>query len=664
MTYRWPSKLKRFGITDPSLRMLVAKHENEIPWQVTVRNEADLTAFVAEHMLPRQLQRIALPFEGTKKHCFVLPKHVDLELALATDQTLDEDDVGILSLICDENGPDEARRELARIVNARKAIAFDEWKDLLTGRHGGDPAFAILLLRPLLAMTGSGSRRTVLPASADIADWLRRRLVAGRLSPNDNFGKLYAWRMGAGAQHPPLDGWQHVRAGRDNATQLAAAAAGSGWCVTSQEYAREYLTGTDFYILRHEGAPVVALRTTVSGCVLEIQGRHNLSPVGWHADIDLFVRSQGFAVSHYRWQDELEREMATAGPFEDRSRDWWLQRVRYWPFAASLAPARVGVLSDMKEAAEIAPYIGFTAFDRLLRDSGIVMSKNDWIVILGGCPQRYESVPIEYREDADIVAACIANWTERVREGDVTLGEARDIPDIVRRDKAFNALLEKRLLGKIERQVRRRPSNARERRFRFDLDKTVPPSSDESREIAIERVVSRLLANETADFSDAILSDEIRAREDFATVREAGWREVIEAHPPMWFALPTDLAGGAGFVPSKEPVTRVDLEAWVAKVTERPWLLTQQRGVPKSVRFHRRLLEAYFDGWMQHLEKAPWRIWVLIGQTRRVYMSYALLAAPDFPDAFSKAWRRRNRTPLDSAWGKRPHGCRRWSATR
>ena len=32
LPYRWPTKVKKFGIEDPVLKVLVDKYENEIPW--------------------------------------------------------------------------------------------------------------------------------------------------------------------------------------------------------------------------------------------------------------------------------------------------------------------------------------------------------------------------------------------------------------------------------------------------------------------------------------------------------------------------------------------------------------------------------------------------------------------------------------------------------
>ncbi len=66
--------------------------------------------------------------------------------------------------------------------------------------------------------------------------------------------------------------------------------------------------------------------------------------------------------------------------------------------------------------------------------------------------------------------------------------------------------------------------------------------------------------------------------------------------------------------------------------------MTQQKGVPKSIRFHRKILEAYRDGWLPYLEKFPWRIWVKRGHARRVYMSYGVLRDEKVIAALSREW--------------------------
>jgi hypothetical protein len=69
--YRWPTKIKGYGITDPFLKVFVAKYEREISWQVKVRDEETLIRHIQVEMLPSFLARIAYPPNRALKHLYV-----------------------------------------------------------------------------------------------------------------------------------------------------------------------------------------------------------------------------------------------------------------------------------------------------------------------------------------------------------------------------------------------------------------------------------------------------------------------------------------------------------------------------------------------------------------------------------------------------------------
>jgi len=649
--YHWPTKLKKFGIEDPFLKILVAKYENQIPWQVKVKDEDSLRGFVQQTMLPRVLNRVEFPPKRSVKHYFVSERNVDIDAALTTDQELDKTDIGVIELIREEDGIDEAKRALAELVNARKAAAFRQWIDLITEQYHSDTAFVLLLLRPLFDMAGRGSRCSVVPPSTDIVDWLYRRIVQGRLSPNDNVARVYCWKLSAGTQKIPVNGWQYIPMGSQYAHQLAAACRGSGWCVASYEWASSYLSeGSCFYILRNRGRPEVALRIDESGLtVVECQGRYNESPDGWFQDIALFLRTQNLGLRD-RVQ-EMESALDYIGNFNTKSLEWWLERARLWPFSVQLAPKTITAQASTQASMEIAYYLGFPAFQSLAERAGVAMEPKDWIQAIEINPARFAHCPQEYRETGELKSACVRGWVDRILDGEITLGDIASVDEFVRQHPAFIETLQQNFPGDLKALIRRPPRTAAERLNRFDLETLLPTVSDEPAAFSVERAVNSLLNNEIADFSDKVFPTVIRERDDFAAIRECAWLEAMNAHPPLWFALPEDLKSGNSFEITEGEVGRVDLDAWVLKVEQSPWLLTQQKGVPKSVRFHRRILEAYREGWLPYLKKTPWRIWVKRGLYRRVYMSYGLLGEARVADAFTEGWRT-HKKKVFSYWSK------------
>ena len=129
--YKYPTKLKKFGIDDPFLNIVVAKYENEISWQTIVKDQKTLLEFIKETMLPELMEKVKWPLEGIKKHFYVTQKHVDVNLALTTDQELDQKQVEIIKNTKKENGINKATELLVHIINSRKKKSFDSWIKVL-----------------------------------------------------------------------------------------------------------------------------------------------------------------------------------------------------------------------------------------------------------------------------------------------------------------------------------------------------------------------------------------------------------------------------------------------------------------------------------------------------------------------------------------------------
>ena len=90
MAQAWTQKVTRFRIQDPWLRILTTRHEAEIPWLVSVRDETTLLDHVRTRMLPRlerqtHTQRLAKVYG-------VDHTHVNVRAALAEPQGLKKPD--------------------------------------------------------------------------------------------------------------------------------------------------------------------------------------------------------------------------------------------------------------------------------------------------------------------------------------------------------------------------------------------------------------------------------------------------------------------------------------------------------------------------------------------------------------------------------------------
>ena len=249
-------------------------------------------------------------------------------------------------------------------------------------------------------------------------------------------------------------------------------------------------------------------------------------------------------------------------------------------------------------SSEITSYLGFPSFQYLAERSGVTMEPEDWTQVVEIDPGRFSQCPSRYRDSQEVRAACIRGWTDRIQDGEITLDEITLIDAFAPQDAGIGEALNNNFHDDLRKRVRLPSRTYDERVNPFDLEQLMPVVPGEPAMLAVDRLVNLFLNNKSADFSDRIIPELIRKRDDFAHIRETAWLESLKAHPPLWFALPEDLRVINSFSLTEGEVTRVSLESWVLKVEQKPWLLTQQKSVPKSVRFHRRILEAYRDGWI------------------------------------------------------------------
>ncbi len=662
--YRWPTKLKKFGITDPFLKILAAKYEREIPWQTEVRDNETLHNYVAKELLPSLLSKITYPPEEFSRSFYITRKHVNLESALNYAHDIDPSDMADVRQTLNQQSEGEATELLVEKINLRKAESFKAWTELLKKKYSRNPAFQLLLLRPIFDLTGHGSRRELLKPVLDILEWLHHRIKLRRLLPSENMARLYCVKVGSGVIKMPDNGWRLVQAGTKNAGQLAALCRSSGWCVAGEGWAKSYLAHSNFYILYSEGQPVVALRNHKgSRQVVECQGRSNYSPTEWFQDIQLFLETRDFLLTHR--ESEMEKAVATSSNIDQKPFKWWQKRISLWPFAIFFAPSHIREKLMPGVRQSIIYYAEFHDFETLkdLIDlpANLGIDKEYWIKLVQTDPTLYLHCPQSEKKDPAVREACIRGWAENLEDFDVTLTELETIPNFVHTSQEFLAAIRDHFPSALRDKIRRHKGTWYERDNPFWIDNVLPYVPEEPKELTIERMVNILLNNENGIFADYIFPETIRERDDFAALRVEAWLSAILASSPLRFGLPEDLKKKKEFKPVPTKPKRVDLKTWIEKVLEKPWLLTQKSGVPKTIRHDKKILEAYRTGWEGKLDGAPWQIWFQYrAGTRRMYMSYALLADEHIIRILASAWQRwrDNGDRIFEAWGWASHRMR------
>ena len=153
-TTQWSSKFKKFGITDPFLKLLTVKYENSIPWQTVVKDELTLNQHIKDVLLPDLKKKTIWneAYNQSSKSLFVGYDHLDVEQILETDEFSDNDVREVTMHLTDieyydeyvetEQIPESQSREeyeiecrdfaayaLATVINNRKKAAFKIWFD-------------------------------------------------------------------------------------------------------------------------------------------------------------------------------------------------------------------------------------------------------------------------------------------------------------------------------------------------------------------------------------------------------------------------------------------------------------------------------------------------------------------------------------------------------
>jgi hypothetical protein len=629
--YRWPSKLRKFGIDNPFLMLLVAKYENEIPWE-RIRDSDSLTKYVADEMLSKTMQFFEYPATPGTKNIYLSTDDIDINAMVANEHGLFEPAMlERVSRIRKHNGEQVAKEHLVDFFNEQKSVGFKSWLKLLKTKSRKDPAFAILILRPLIKQF-RGNRRTIAEPNKHIVDWLFQQIKCGKFNPNDDLSSVYNQMLVSNLGIRVRDGWVYISSDIRNASRLTGISRGSGWCVASNYYAKFYLNDDNhFFILRDGNRPVVALR--VSGGIEEYVGRYNQSVTGWWADLDLFVRSNELGGLPYETREFLDNNTN----YSDKSEIWWKDRIRLWPFAAAMAPENVRneLSSEIQELA--IQYLNFPNFDSLAGSINLEMTAELWSKAISKDPGLFLDCPDQFKNDPSVVNACVLGWCDRLKVDRVTLGVFDLIPEFVRTNQEFQSILKK--CGIIKQLVRNRPKTRSDRESSFDISTIQTLDSSSPADLISDYILGWLRGNQDGEYSKSNLFAGVRDRKDLDSLYENAWRQIILLEPPFYLATPNELRHVLQDAKDIDPNHLID---WCNKVEFKPWILTQKSKVPKSIRCHPIIVQAYRNGWLPYLKRYPNRLWVKRGRSR-VYMSYALLNDKIVIDALVSGWQAKRR---------------------
>jgi hypothetical protein len=661
-TTQWSSKFKKFGITDPFLKLVTVKYEKSILWQEVVKDELTFNQHIKDVLLPDLKKKTIWneAYNQSAKSLFVGYDHLDVEQILETDEFSDDEysdvtiylnDIGYYDeYLKTEQIPKSLSREeyeiecrdfaayaLATILNKRKEAAFKVWFDNVQKKYSKNVAFQYLILKPIIEQSGYNSRRLLPAPDNGVLKWLFVRIQHELYVPSTNFGLEYRMRLSNGLNHRVINGWQFIPSGIENAAKLTAAAR-SGWCVAGHNFAEAYLKFSDFYILREKGKPVVALRVDKKEQKFhEIRGVNNGIPNNYYSEIWFFIRSIFSSYSKpgmienvvsFEYEEMIpgfSRVVNTSLENNKNNREWWQEMVSKWPGTYDLVPDELKSEVKIDTSNFIKNQFYMSLGEEFRKKYGIHYSESDYIGLLEQHPQLYYELGI--LDNPTLNAACIKGVLNRLIMNDITYKEYSKLPEFVRKSQEIINQITTHLPLSFEKNIIKRGSNYRERNESVKLEEHVPYTQGESLDLTILRALESIIKNQSSDFTDVIFSNEIISHPDFKEIRKQAWLKAVLKDPTFYFAFPIDLIYEHIWAPQTKINVKDEktLETWISRIEARPWYLSTEGKVPKSVRYHEALLRAYLKGWGAILSKTPSQIWKKVNSYQRVYMSYAAL---------------------------------------
>ncbi len=637
----WSSKFKKFGINDPFLKLITIKYEKNIPWQTVVKDEVTLNIYLRDILIPELKNKTIYGVYDKRisKSFFVYYEDLDVEQILQTDElTAEEKESVNIKLNIEENRHTNAEgaKKLAFILNKRKEASFQSWFEILKKKYKKNYGFQYLILKPIIEQSGYNSRRLLSAPSLSVIKWLFVRIKNEFYIPSANFGFEYRMRLSNGLNNRITNGWQYIPSGPQNSAKLTSAAARSGWCIAGDYYASCYLSDCQFYILRKNNKPIVALRVSKENQLIdEVRGVNNNIPFDFYSEIWFFIYSilqkypQTSEVVNASYLKEMLpnfTEVITQNLEKNKANlIWWQEMIDKWPGTYDLASEEIKTKIKFDTISFISNSFYMSLGTEFRNKYGIHFSEQDYINLLEQYPQMY--IDLEAIGNVNLETACIKGVYNRLLLEDITYKEYIELPEFVKKDPKIIDRINSHLPLSFERKIIKRGSTHKERTLNLKFEDFIPFSTDESLETSTLRALEVIIKNQDADFTDIIFPKVILKHPQFKEIRKQAWLKAVLKHPTFYFAFPPDLVEKNIWAPQ----TTIDskhldtLNTWIWRIENRPWYLESEKKVPKSVRYHEDLLKAYLRGWGKILSKTPSQIWKKVNSHQRVYMSYAAL---------------------------------------
>jgi hypothetical protein len=442
-TYRWPQKVKRYGLeAHPFLRLFVGLYENMVPWNLHPKgwDAEGLNAYICERLLPGLKPTDCTgpsddPFGGK----YYL-QSIALEAALQADEHAEL--VALRARLGED--PEGVRKDVLRFFNNRKQVRFTEWWDFMNQRYSHEPAWMYCVLKSVFDDCGRGVRRAPDRVEEKVLEKMTAAVAEGALVPGVGLASQYVIdRMGllCGTNRYLREGWTRIPGISTNGPSdegvrlLSFLGRKAGWCVASEGVGRSYLNSCDFFVMCRKDRPVVGARVgkdTLNEAAGYRNGRQNYA-----RDIELLRR---VVFRDQQWHNSSRWAGILNTDWQDAE---WHEVLNRFPFGWDYAPEHLRKDSGLRQQV-IASLVRQSAMDpfwaRFIpgefseRPEFLEAEKKAWLQHLDAMPLDFLKVPQKLWSDPEIVKALESCWELYAASRAL---EMEEIPEHILRGDAF-----------------------------------------------------------------------------------------------------------------------------------------------------------------------------------------------------------------------------------
>jgi hypothetical protein len=295
------SKIQRYKIANPSVKFLIHRYENDIPWDEVEKvkqggGSADdyIQNFVSSNLMPALSEKISNPDKpDDPNNNFMSPETITdeyiIQQLIATEEAHGMTPKGTYTDAQIQGG----RNMIVHDINNEKATQFNDWWKYLNEEeiYSQDPAFQYSVLKPVIDSSPPDKKNSSPPLNAEILSGIWDEIVNKGVDQMNILKKYRKAVVKAEKERAERDGikttekggrWIRIKGGpsvdnpkelKENINRLKNLSQGTGWC-TGRGMADTYLPQGDFYLYLENDKAVVAIRC-VGNDVSEIRGYDN-----------------------------------------------------------------------------------------------------------------------------------------------------------------------------------------------------------------------------------------------------------------------------------------------------------------------------------------------------------------------------------------------------